>query len=134
MGQPIQLSDDGELADAVDVPDSAPDLGGIAIRFTTGRDVFYPTFERALGKDKCAKGQFPVDTLGFSSTQSAAKSGQGKLKIGSVSQPPLHEYQFVQAGLPDPPNRDRLLLTFWILAGASLWALAFVVVLFSLGH
>jgi hypothetical protein len=39
MRPPITLTDDGELTEAVDVPDRSV---GVEIHFTTGRDVIYP--------------------------------------------------------------------------------------------
>ncbi|MHB8628273.1 MAG: hypothetical protein ACYDBJ_26510 [Aggregatilineales bacterium] len=39
MHRPITLTDDGELTEAVDVPDRST---GVSIHFTTGRDVSYP--------------------------------------------------------------------------------------------
>jgi len=49
MSEPIRLSDDGELLEAIDVPASGP---GVEIRFTTGREVVYPTPIRSPIKEK----------------------------------------------------------------------------------
>jgi hypothetical protein len=61
MRQTLQLSDDGELTKAVDVPDPSV---GTAIHFTTGREVFYPSTSSLSEKKKRTRHLFAVDPAG----------------------------------------------------------------------
>ena len=132
MQQPIQLSDDGELTEEVDIPDSVSVEGGIEIHFTTGREVFYPTFGRLPVKEKHGKRQLAVGAAGFSSSPLPAYSEPSKLTKGLSSR--LSKASAFLTQLNDDLNRDRLKLAFWLLIGACLWALAFDLVLFSIGY
>jgi len=61
VNEVIRLGDDGELAEAVEVPDPARAVGGIEIHFTTGREAFYPTLVPSPVKQKHGQLRVPID-------------------------------------------------------------------------